>query len=236
MKLKITKKNLTRGQIVYWTIIALTAILCTILYIRSKPNTVSARTITVTTKTEKTKKINSAKPPVDKTEVYTREESVNSASNDVVKKIAINFLNDKKYEPVPAGDTNWFLYMDADTITDKSTKQYWMKCSYKKDIQGLWRYGNDYVVAMGSGYGQVGSRFKVMLETGAVYTVIMGDVKADSDTDAEYHLSSKSSSGKLNVIEFIVDESSLDPEVRASGNIGTYSNLCGKIATIEKLS
>lgn len=146
--------------------------------------------------------------------------------------------NTHNFMPLPTGDTNYYVYMDLKSITDKSSLQYNLKDSYWLDDQGLYRHGNDYVVAMGTGYGSVGDRFDVFTETGNQYTVFLGDVKAPEHTDEKnlYSICYTEQGIKQNVIEFIVDIDKLDDSVRISGNIASYDNFIGRIAHIQKIS
>lgn len=138
---------------------------------------------------------------------------------------------------MPTKGTDWYTYMDLDSITDESSEQYKRKSSYWLDSSGIWCSNNDYVVAMGNGFGDLGDRYMITTDKGNNYSVVIGDHKADIDTDPYNHFSLTYVNGepKFNVIEFIVDEDALQDNVKESGNVGDYYFIEGNIIHIEKL-
>ena len=69
----------------------------------------------------------------------------------------------------------WFkAYMDYRTITDTASRQYQLQQSAWTDDQGLRRLGEDYLVAMGTGWLNegCGERFQVTLDSGAQFTTL----------------------------------------------------------------
>ena len=144
------------------------------------------------------------------------------------------------YDIPTIADTDFYGYMDYRKITDKTTPQYEMQQSAWTDWQGLRRYNNDYMVAMGSYYSnyEVGSRFEITLENDTVFTVILGDLKDDIHTDNKnmytpvYH---NWQLVKANVIEFIVEENQLSYDVKQLGTISGYEEFNGNIVIIKKL-
>lgn len=137
-------------------------------------------------------------------------------------------------------DTDFYGYMDYGKITDKTTPQYEMQQSAWTDWQGLRRYNNDYMVAMGSYYSdyEVGSRFEITLENDTVFTVILGDLKDDIHTDNKNMYTPVYDNWQLvkaNVIEFIVDENQLSYDVKQLGTISGYEEFNGNIVSIKKL-
>lgn len=146
------------------------------------------------------------------------------------------------YDIPTIADTDFYGYMDYRKITDKTTLQYEMQQSAWTDWQGLRRYNNDYMVAMGSYYSdyEVGSRFEITLENDTVFTVILGDLKDDIHTDNKNMYTpvrdKKGNLIKANVIEFIVDENQLSDYVRIDlGTISGYEEFNGNIVSIKKL-
>jgi hypothetical protein len=147
--------------------------------------------------------------------------------------------NEPNYCYLPSGNTNWYVYMDAKSITDQSSLQYKYKQLYWLSQSGIWCYGDDYVVAMGTGYADFGDRFRITTECGNDFTVFVGDIKADEHTDDTNRYTpvyTLSGAEYQNVIEFVVDTESLDSEVAATGNLGNYYYIGGRIASIEKLT
>lgn len=98
-------------------------------------------------------------------------------------------------------------YMDYRAITDITSKQYQLQqdpyCVV--DERGFLMYrDNWYVVAMGSYWGKIGDKFIVRLENGTIIPVIMGDYKANVDTDREHYAYAKDG----HVLEFLIDTDS----------------------------
>lgn len=130
----------------------------------------------------------------------------------------------------------WFkAYMDYRTITDTSSVQFSLQQSAWTDARGLRRAGDDYLVAMGTGWltEGCGERFRITLESGTQFTVMVGDVKADCDTDATHRY--RSCGGGANVLEFIVDTQSMSDEARNAGTVSVYPELEGNISEIAKI-
>lgn len=127
-------------------------------------------------------------------------------------------------------------FMDYRTITNKSSSQYALQQSnliYFDEI-GLQRLNEDYVVAVGTYYAkEIGDRFKVTMESGYDFTIIVGDFKDDMHTDDtnRQHLLDGS------IIEFIVDGDKLP---RIGWKMGDVSYLDvkfkGEIKELEVLS
>ena len=130
----------------------------------------------------------------------------------------------------------WFkTYMDYRCITDSASIQYQLQQQAWTDEQGLRRIASDYLVAMGTGWLEngCGERFSVTLDTGATFTVQVGDVKADCHTDPT-HCYRPCGSG-ANVLEFIVDTSALDTAVCNAGTISAYPAFSGNIVALTPL-
>lgn len=104
-------------------------------------------------------------------------------------------------------NSNKMTYMDYRAITDTTSKQYALQqdpyCVV--DERGFLMYrDNWYVVAMGSYWGKIGDKFIVRLDNGTIIPVIMGDYKANVDTDEEHYAYAKDG----HVLEFLIDTSS----------------------------
>lgn len=85
---------------------------------------------------------------------------------------------------------------------------------------GLRMYKDRYLIAVGSYYkARVGQYVDVVLENGNVLPCVVGDAKADRDTNAN-----NSVGGDGSVAEFIVDTSSLSRAVRSSGDVSSLSS------------
>ena len=170
-------------------------------------------------------------------------EDVSSGCGDTnIKRLqAINKTADISNDilDVPNIDTSFKSYMDYKFITDKTSAQYILQQSAWTDDNGLRRFGDYYLVAMGTYYSNnIGDTFKITLDTGISFDVMIGDIKADEHTDDSHKYSPiYNNKGNLiyaNVIEFIVDTQTLDNQVRKLGTISGYDKFKGNIVSIEK--
>lgn len=135
---------------------------------------------------------------------------------------------------VPDGDTSFKSYMDYKCITDRNSPQYKLQGECWTDKNGLRRFGNDYVIAVGSYYAEsVGERLEITLDSGDKFTAVVGDFKADSHTD-NTHRYYPMSDGNKNVIEFIVDTGSLDKKAKRMGDISYVDGFEGNIESVTK--
>lgn len=132
---------------------------------------------------------------------------------------------------IPYGCTDCYLYMDYRAITDTSSKQWALQQTAWTDSQGLRRIGDDYCVALGTFYGQVGDRFRITTDRGNVYTICMSDAKG-YDSNGWYHVAGN---GKINLVEFIVATEYLPSEVIIMGDCGVLNNIGGNVVKIERL-
>ena len=138
---------------------------------------------------------------------------------------------------LPDVNTNWYVYMDLDRISDPESLQYQYKTDYSLNSDGLWQRDNDYVVAMGSGYAAIGDRFEIETDTGNKYTVFVGDQMSDYDTDPkhEYYPVTYSETEYGAVIEFIVSPEKLAESYRISGNLKDLKYIGGKIVSLKRI-
>lgn len=135
---------------------------------------------------------------------------------------------------VPGGDTSFKSYMDFRKITNTGSDQYKFQQDCWTDANGLRRKGSYYVVALGTGYAsEVGDKFRVTLEDGSTIRVIVGDFKADSDTDSTNRYT-EMSNGNKNILEFIVDVSALPRTAKRMGDISYIEGMSGDVETIER--
>ena len=113
--------------------------------------------------------------------------------------------------------TGFKSYMDYRYITNTSSKQYQLQSlnAYTGDY-GIRMVGDRYCVAVGSGIStSIGQYMDLILENGTIIPCIMGDAKADVDTDHTRIVT------KLNncVSEFIVDNDYLDSDAKYHGDM-----------------
>lgn len=122
-------------------------------------------------------------------------------------------------------------YMDYRTITNETSTQWYMQQAAWTAPNGIRCYGDRYMVAMGTYYSsQCGDKFDITLDTGQIIYVIIGDVKADCDTDVTNMYVEKNG----NVVEFIVDVDVLDETTLQMGDL-SYSGFEGGIVDIVKV-
>lgn len=147
----------------------------------------------------------------------------------------------KTYEPkfieydVPDGRTSFKSYMGFKSITNKRSEQYRLQEDCWTDADGLRRYEDDYVVALGTFYADhIGERFRITLDTGESFYAVIGDFKADRDTDENNQYTPTARCGKC-VLEFVVDTKKLDRTARKMGDISYISGFCGNVEMIEKV-
>lgn len=114
---------------------------------------------------------------------------------------------------------------------DHNSKQYIFNQSCSNDDKGFRRHGDDYLVALGSYYGKnVGTdRFRLKFRTedgkSQVITAVLGDVKADSQTDPTHRYHAKNDN---TVLEFIMAD-------RNDENNRIINNKFGTLVGISKI-
>ena len=104
--------------------------------------------------------------------------------------------------------------MSYKKITKTSSPQYKLQQWAHTDYEGFRVLDGRYLVAVGTGVGaSVGEYIDVLLENGEHIPCIVGDIKADGDTDATNMFTSNGC-----CLEFIIDTSLLIQSVKSSGN------------------
>ena len=137
--------------------------------------------------------------------------------------------------PVPDVETDFKTYMDYRRITDTDSVQYALQQEAYTDSQGIRRIGDDVCIALGTAYtGGCGERFEITLDSGNTFTAIVGDIKADSDTDPTNRYV-ELWEGHGDMVEFIVETEKLDKMVRIMGSIGEYEKYSGSVTAIVPL-
>ena len=123
-------------------------------------------------------------------------------------------------------------YMGAHKITDTSSAQYQLKSEYLDSACGIKLVDGDcYVIALGSYYTTtIGARVDLVMDNGSVVRCVVGDIKADKDTDAMNRQHNVDNS----VVEFIVNTDTLCSEVKSHGD-ASYGDprLMGEIKAIR---
>lgn len=138
---------------------------------------------------------------------------------------------------IPSGETDCYGFMDYRTLTDTSSKQWELQQSAWTDWQGFRRIGNDYCVALGTYYGEIGDRFRITTDEGNSYTVIEADAKGNdavfyNDYQSWYHVCGN---GRINLIEFVVDGDLIPNECWQMGDMGVIDSIGGNVVSIERI-
>ena len=144
----------------------------------------------------------------------------------------VGSAEESNYLDVPMDDesnTGFKSWMDYRVLTAKSSIQYKLQQEAWTDEQGFRRYGDYYMVALGTYYSPTaGELFRITLEDGTSFEAVNGDVKDDSDTD-ELHQHKEG-----NIVEFIVDTDAISWECSVMGDM-SWAGFHGKIKSIEHI-
>lgn len=129
-----------------------------------------------------------------------------------------------------AGNSNFKAWMDYKAITSVTSDQYKMQQNATTGEHGIRTLNGRYCIAVGSHYATtIGTKIDIVLESGTVLECVLGDQKANKDTDEtnSYHECDGS------YLEFIVDGESLDHAARISGDVSSIDGFKGKITEIR---
>ena len=145
--------------------------------------------------------------------------------NDSIGYIAKQYISNTKceYIEIRVPDHRDFKsYMGYKSITKKSSPQYKLQANYAyTGDYGIRMVNGRYCIAVGSYFKTaIGQYLDVVLENGVVIPCIMGDAKADKDTDRSHIFTSNGCCS-----EFIVDRSVLAPAIK---NSGSASSACAE--------
>lgn len=126
-------------------------------------------------------------------------------------------------------------YMEYSKITNRSSKQWkYIHSSGKIKIENGYLMEGEYIgVALGSYFGEIGSKYIFTLDTGKQIKVVKVEEKSDNDTiNGCYQKYDKS------VIEFVIDTHAFAKSKNGYVNNGNFNNLeqfKGNIAKIERV-
>lgn len=129
--------------------------------------------------------------------------------------------------PLPSLSTVRKVCMDYRSCNIAGSPHYRIQQYAWTDEIGCRRFDEDYIVALGTFYtDKIGERFEITLENGYTFTVIVGDIKADKDTDENnmfaYCPQYGTSELGANVLEFIVELDSLSTACYRYGGVDYY--------------
>ena len=164
------------------------------------------------------------------TKIIKKAKTAVSASDDQFKEIQCE---------LPEISTHVKFFTDYRCYSLWYTPHYRLQQSAWTDEQGLRRYNDDYIVALGSFYStDIGDRFKIILDTGKTFTVILGDGKVDADCDSKNMYTpciDYGGNAAANLIEFVIDESVLASEVYRYGSLDYLEDFKGNIVEMVYL-
>ena len=143
---------------------------------------------------------------------------------------------------VPNINSHFKTWMSYKAVTDKNSRQYKFIHTYGWiDEQGFMRANGErdlgieddyYLIALGSYYGTtIGTKYRITLDTGRVFYGVLADCKADIHTNStnQYIEHNK------NIVEFLVDTSALNKDVKRMGSANVYMPLNGSVVKIERM-
>lgn len=127
---------------------------------------------------------------------------------------------------------SFMSWMPYTAITAKNSPQYRITRAATWDEDGLMIFDDMYLVALGSGWGEVGDVFLISLSNGHTFKAMMGDQKANIHTDNtnKYCLHDGS------ILEFIVNKQYLNPFVKRSGTVTSLPDFNGAITNIINIT
>jgi hypothetical protein len=149
-----------------------------------------------------------------------------------------------KYTPlgVPDIDNSFKTWMSYKAVTNRRSPQYkfihtygwcgtdgFMRCSGERDLGIEQDY---YLIALGSYYGTtIGTKYRITLDTGRVFYGALADCKSNRHTNSTNQYVLKNG----NIVEFLVDTSKLNKDVKRAGSANVYTPLNGDVVKIEKM-
>lgn len=140
---------------------------------------------------------------------------------------------------LPSVSTHVKFFIDYRSYNLPYAPHYRLQQAAWTDQNGLRRFNNDYIVALGSFYStSIGDRFRVALSNGNSFTVIFGDGKWDGDCDSKcMYMPCTDYSGKAagNLMEFVIDKETINPAVYEYGSIEVIEGFEGDIVQMEYL-
>ncbi len=177
---------------------------------------------------------------IPKADIPIKEEGAASSSSDEDFKTGTTCRFAVGEEVVlPTLSTEPKHFTDYRSYSLSDTPHYRLQQSAYTDENGLRRFNQDYIVALGKFYTEsIGDRFRVTLDTGVEFTVILGDGKNPIDCDeSNMYAPCVNYDGEkcANVLEFIVDNDVLSADVYGYGSIDYIDKFKGNIAKMVYL-
>lgn len=149
---------------------------------------------------------------------YTVTEYEEIKLDEVIKDEEI--IGCKQYAIPPT--SGFKSFMGYTTITSKNSDQYKLQSKAETDYNGIRTVEGRYLIALGTHFGgRIGQYVDLKLEDGTVINCMLGDIKADKDTDVNNIVTVHNGCCS----EFIVDRAVIPDCVKISGNVSKlYDN------------
>ena len=146
-----------------------------------------------------------------------------------------NFLQEevnKEIILVRPSNNDFKSYMPYTAITNESSKQWKLQQQAYTNGEGIRCINGMPLVAIGTGWGlSVGDIALVTCDNGNNFKVIIGDIKANADTQTNNQTTSFNNCR----CEFIVDVDKLNSYVKQIGNMAALEEYNGYVTNVEKL-
>ena len=146
-----------------------------------------------------------------------------------------NFLQEevnKETILVQPSNNDFKSYMPYTAITNGSSKQWKLQQQAYTNGEGIRCINGMPLVAIGTGWGlSVGDIALVTCDNGNNFKVIIGDIKANADTQTNNQTTSFNNCR----CEFIVDVDKLNSYVKQIGNMAALEEYNGYVTNVEKL-
>lgn len=172
-----------------------------------------------------------------KSPVGESEESASAEQSDLSQKTSKFKIGEEV--PLPSLPTHIKTYTDYRYYNLWYTPHYRMQQAAYTDSNGLRRFNQDYIVALGAFYStDIGDRFKITLDNGNEFTVILGDGKDPIDcNESNMYAPCVDYNGIVcaNILEFIIDSDVMSDEVYSYGSIDCIDMFSGSIERMEYL-
>ena len=158
------------------------------------------------------------------------QKPVEMSKNDVIKDDII----EPKLKNIPVcSNSQTKTYMDYKMITDKSSKQWrYINSSGRIKIENGYLMEGEYIgVALGSYFGEIGTKYIFTLDTGKQIKVVKIEEKADAHTKNGCQQKWDGS-----VIEFVIDSNAFEKSANGyvyNGNFNNIEQFNGHIEKIE---
>ena len=143
---------------------------------------------------------------------------------------------------IPYINSSFKTYMDYKSVTDKDSSQYklikswgwidaegFMRCNREEDLEIEEHY---YFIALGSYYGtKIGTKYRITTDSGKIFYGVLADCKSDIHTNS----TNQYNSWNGNIVEFLVDTTLLNNDIKKIGSANVYMPLNGSITKIERI-